>query len=57
MALRFKNVSPLGRLDVPYLRDEPVERGEVFDVSDELGEFFAAQPENFEAVSDEEGDD
>ncbi len=43
---QFRNVSPLGDLDVPAL-GQIVEAGEVFDVPDELHDYFASQPENF----------
>jgi len=43
---QFRNVSPIGDLDVPAL-GQIVEAGEVFNVPDELHDYFAAQPENF----------
>lgn len=46
---RFKNVSPLGDLDVPDL-GQIVEAGEEFEVSEELAPYFAAQPSNYQAV-------
>lgn len=46
---KFKNVSPLGALDIPAL-GQIVEAGEVFEVPDDLVAALADQTENFEAV-------
>ncbi|MEV7874524.1 hypothetical protein [Microbacterium sp. NPDC089188] len=47
---RFKNVSPLGALDVPAL-GRVITAGEEFDVREELVPMFAAQVDNFQAVN------
>lgn len=47
---RFKNVSPLGALDVPAL-GRVIAAGEEFDVREDLAPLFAGQTENFEAVN------
>lgn len=49
MATKFKNVSPLGALDVPAL-GKIVQPGEVFEVDATLVQSFADQPGNFEPV-------
>lgn len=46
---KFKNVSPLGALDIPAL-GRVVQAGEVFESPGEFAEYFAQQPDNFEAV-------
>lgn len=48
---RFKNVSPLGALDVPAL-GRVVEAGEEFEVRDEVAELISGQVENFELLSE-----
>ena len=50
MATKFKNVSPLGALDVPAL-GKIVQPGEVFEVDATLVQSFADQPGNFEPVT------
>lgn len=47
---KFKNVSPLGALDVPAL-GKIVEPGEVFEVDKTLEQNFANQPDTFEPVT------
>lgn len=47
---KFKNISPLGALDIPAL-GRIVESGEVFDVPDKLVSNFARQSANFERVT------
>ena len=49
-APRFKNVSPLGALDVPAL-GRVIAAGEEFEIREELVPLFAAQVENFEPVN------
>ena len=49
MPQKYMNVSPLGALDVPAL-GKTIEAGEVFDVPDDLDEFFKDQAENFQPV-------
>ena len=49
MTQQFKNVSPLGALDIPAL-GRIVDADEVFDVTDDDAEYFQAQAENFERV-------
>ncbi|MCC2030616.1 hypothetical protein [Microbacterium allomyrinae] len=46
---KFKNVSPLGALDVPAL-GRVVEPEEVFEVRDDIAEAIAAQASNYEPV-------
>lgn len=46
---KFKNVSPLGALEVPALR-RIVEPGEVFDVPADLVEYFDGQAGTFAPV-------
>ncbi len=48
--MQFKNVSPLGALEIPMISHEPIAAGAKFDVPDELGELFAAQPDNYEPI-------
>lgn len=47
---RFKNVSPLGALDIDLLNLRGVEVGEEFDVPDNLAVAFIGQVGTFEAV-------
>ena len=47
--MKFKNVSPLGDLEVPVLRAF-VAAGETVEVPDELAEGFALQPITWEPV-------
>lgn len=47
--MKFRNISPLGSLDIPFL-GRTVERGEVFEVSADDAQFFVGQTETFEAV-------
>jgi hypothetical protein len=47
----FRNVSPLGALDVPDL-GRVVEADEVFEVPEHLAPMFAAQPANYAAVDE-----
>lgn len=49
-APRFKNVSPLGALDVPAL-GRVIAEGEEFEVREDLVPLFAAQVSNFEPVN------
>ena len=60
--MKIRNISPLGRVDVPLLRRQGdiegegrvcLEPGEVIDVPDELGAVLLEQTTNFEAVADE----
>jgi hypothetical protein len=44
---QFKNISPLGALDIPAL-GRIVQAGEVFDVPADLADYIAGQPKNFE---------
>lgn len=53
---KFRNVSPLGDLEVPVL-GRVVKAGEVFDVPADLGESFAAQSDVWEPVTAKKGDD
>jgi hypothetical protein len=46
---KFKNVSPQGDLEVPVL-GRAVKAGETFEVSAELAEGFAAQPDVWQSV-------
>ncbi len=46
---QFKNVSPLGALDIPAL-GHIVEADEVFEVGDDLAPLFAAQSANYQPV-------
>ena len=48
---QFRNVSPLGSLDVPDL-GRVVDAGEVFEVPEHLAPMFAAQPSNYEPADD-----
>jgi hypothetical protein len=54
--MKFKNVSPLGDLEVPVL-GRVVKAGEVFEVPADLGESFAAQSDVWEPVTAKKGDD
>lgn len=47
---KFKNVSPLGALEVPFL-GKTVEAGEVFEVSADIAGYFAGQAATFQPVS------
>lgn len=47
---RFKNVSPLGALDVPAL-GRVIAAGEEFEVREDLAPLFAGQAENYEPVN------
>lgn len=47
---RFKNVSPLGALDVPAL-GRVIAAGEEFDVREDLVPLFAGQAENYEPMN------
>lgn len=47
---RFKNVSPLGALDVPAL-GRVIAEGEEFDVREDLAPLFAGQVENYAPVN------
>lgn len=60
--MKIRNISPLGRVDVPLLRrqgdikDEGrgcLEPGEVIEVADAIGAVLLEQTTNFEAVADE----
>ncbi|ONI62625.1 hypothetical protein CSIV_14210 [Microbacterium sp. CSI-V] len=51
-APRFKNVSPLGALDVPAL-GRVIAAGEEFEIREDLVPLFAAQVGNFEPVNAE----
>lgn len=51
--MKFKNVSPLGDLDVPVLR-RVVAAGEVFEVPETLGSVLATQPDVFQVVKEKE---
>lgn len=44
---RFRNISPLGALDVPAL-GTIIDAGEVFEVSEEIAALLAEQPEHYE---------
>lgn len=46
---KFRNVSPIGALDIPAL-GRVVQHGEVFETTKELASYFESQPSNFEAV-------
>ncbi|MGZ0067860.1 hypothetical protein [Microbacterium arborescens] len=46
----FRNVSPLGALEVPAL-GRVIDAGEEFEVRPEIAELIAGQVENFEPVS------
>ena len=46
--MKFKNVSPLGDLDIPGVGIVPA--GHQFEVSGDLAESFLKQPENFTRV-------
>jgi hypothetical protein len=48
--MKFKNVSPLGDLDVPILR-RVVAAGEVFDVPESVGALLKVQPDVFQVVT------
>lgn len=52
--MKFKNVSPLGDLEVPAL-GRVVKAGEVFDVPASIGESLVAQPDVFQVVKSEKG--
>jgi hypothetical protein len=49
--MKFKNVSPVGDLDVPLLK-RVVSAGEVFEVPADIGERLAVQPDVFELVKE-----
>lgn len=50
MALKkYKNVSPLGALDIPSI-GQIVDSGEVFEVPADLADYFDGQPENFQPI-------
>ena len=53
---KFKNVSPLGDLEVPVL-GRVVKAGEVFEVPADLGGSFAEQSDVWEPVTAKKGDD
>lgn len=53
--MKFKNVSPLGALDVPAL-GAIVDEGEEFDVPERVAPFIAGQAGNFEPVDQEAKD-
>lgn len=46
---KFRNISPLGALDIPAL-GQIVQPGEVFEVAKDLHPYFEAQPGNFELL-------
>ncbi len=48
---KFKNVSPIGALDIPAL-DRVVDAGEVFEATKETEAYFAAQPGNFQRITE-----
>ncbi len=50
--MKFKNVSPLGDLEVPVL-GRVVKSGEVFEVPKAIGESLVKQPDVFELVKSE----
>lgn len=50
--MKFKNVSPLGDLEVPVLR-RVVAAGEVFDVPESVGVLLKDQPDVFQVVKSE----
>lgn len=50
--MKFKNVSPLGDLEVPVL-GRVVKAGEVFEVPKSIGESLEAQPDVFQVVKSE----
>lgn len=52
--MKFKNVSPLGDLEVPVL-GRVVKAGEVFEVPPSIGESLVAQPDVFQVVKSEKG--
>lgn len=52
---KFKNVSPLGDLDVPVLY-RIVPAGEVVDVPADLADGFARQPDVWEPVVEKKGE-
>ena len=54
--MKFKNVSPLGDLEVPVL-GRVVKAGDTFDVPADLVESFAAQSDVWEPVTVKKGDD
>lgn len=48
--MRLKNINPLGDLDFPLIGrvgENPLRRGEEFDVDDELGQVLLEQPDNY----------
>ncbi|NHF62235.1 hypothetical protein [Microcella pacifica] len=47
----FRNVSPIGALDIPAL-GRIVQAGEVFEVTKQTEDFFDAQPGNFARVAE-----
>lgn len=51
--MKFKNVSPLGDLEVPVLR-RVVAAGEVFDVPESVGALLKDQPDVFQVVTEKE---
>lgn len=53
---KFRNVSPLGDLEVPIL-GRIVKAGETFEVPADLTESFAAQSDVWEPVTAKKGDD
>ena len=54
--MKFKNVSPLGDLEVPVL-GRVVNVGEVFEVPADLGVLFAEHSDVWEPVTAKKGDD
>jgi len=50
--MQFKHVGPVWELEIPVL-GVTVTRGEEFTVPDDLVEYFDAQPELWERVTDE----
>ena len=51
--MKFKNVSPLGDLELPIL-GRVVKAGETFEVPVSVGELLSAQPDVFQVVKEKE---
>ena len=51
--MKFKNVSPLGDLDLPVL-GRIVKAGETFEVPASVGELLSVQPDVFQVVKEKE---
>lgn len=54
--MRLRNINPLGDVDFPLL-GRTIERGEVFDVPDELGERLLDQQGNYELADQAEDEE